>query len=870
MIINIGKRVFDDLYVHISATSILIDRSINDQIREAIKSLIVSNGVQPNVAKINLKTHRISLLAYPRFDEDPFPELAASWVFPTEGDKQAVFRSYENSLNRPILHRKELLVSRDHPRRADWEALTVAAEELGLFDDTTTIGFRLNWERLVHNKGFELKDGAFVPLGNADTTITQGPFEAIDVEIRRHLTALARSSLSAPIQLLIRHRLLSKETTLFDYGCGRGDDINSLGIEGFTAAGWDPHFAPTNERFAADVVNLGFVVNVIEDPAERIEAIHQAFSLTKGVLAVSVMLHGSTPAGLTFRDGMLTSRNTFQKYFSQSEIKDYLEHVLNRMVYMVGPGVAFVFASGEWEQRFSTSRYKTRGIAQRLLLSQVSRPRAPKVLKIRPPSEVKPPKAEIRFEAAKPFLDKLWGMALDLGRWPATYETQPLGAFPIECSTIKAAIKLIATRYDLNLLTEAATTRTNDLRVFFAAQHFEKRPAFKQLSAQLQQDVKTFFGDYKSAQAAGLRLLQQTSDSEAILQACREAFQQGLGWLDEGHSLQLHVDLIERLPAILRVYVTCGLVLWDSICNINLVKIHIGSGKLTLLQFDEFEEVSLPTLSRRVKVNLRKLDYEVFEYGSEAFPKPLLYRKSRYMNEDLPGFAEQQAFDEAMDTAVLLHQITREPSPSELTWLLELARYSIKGKRLVRSNSIPDLDQQCGQNFRYRDLVECGETQARLGLTNVPCRAQTYNALRDLAANILDPVIEYFGSIKLTYGFCSSELGKHINKRVAHHLDQHASCELRTDGKAICSRGGAACDFIVEDEDMFQVAQWIFENTPVDRLYVYGRNKPIHVSYSQNPSRLAYQMISMSNGKLTPRKIVRSENFYLHFIQESD
>lgn len=855
--IKCGKRVVDDLYVHLSAVPLLPDQWQADQIRSAVERLTDLQGVAPNVAKLNLKTRSLSLLAYPGFDEDPFPELAASWVFQAGGDGKPVFRSYENSINRPILHRKELLVAPDHALRAEWAALTAAAEELGLFDDTSTIGFRLNWQRLIHSKGYELTGGAFFPIGNADTAVHHDPFEAEDVDIRRHLTALVRSSLSAPIQLLIRHRLLTKETSLFDYGCGRGDDIGSLSREGFAAAGWDPHFAPGNDCFPADVVNLGFVVNVIEDSAERVEAIHKAFALAKGVLSVSVMLHGGSSSGIVFRDGMLTSRNTFQKYFSQGELKDYLEHVLSRTVYMVGPGVAFIFANDEWEQRFSTGRYKTRRVADRLLLPRVSRPRELKRPKIPRHREPKPPKAEIRFKAAKPFLDRFWGMALELGRWPELDETRPLGRFPEECPTIKAAIRLIAAHYDLSLLAAAATTRTDDLRVFFAAQHFEKRPAFKQLSVQLQLDIKAFFGDYRSAQAAGLRLLQQTSDTEAVLQACREAFQQGLGWLDDEHSLQLHVDLIERLPAILRAYVSCGLVLWDSIGDVDLVKIHIRSGKLTLLQFDEFDEQALPTLRRRVKVNLRKLDYDVFDYGSQAFPKPLLYRKSRYINEDLPGFAEQQAFDEAMDNLGLLPLGAHEPSPSELAQLLELARYGIKGKRLVRSTSIPDLDQPCGQHFSYRDLVECGETQARLGLSNLPRRSQTYNALHDLAVHVLDPVIEYFGAIRLTYGFCSAELGRYITRRVAHHLDQHASCELRKDGKAICSRGGAACDFIVEDEDMELVAGWILEHLPFDRLYFYGRDRPIHVSYSDRPARKAYRMVVTSGGLLVPRAYSR-------------
>jgi DNA phosphorothioation-associated putative methyltransferase len=854
---NLGKRIVDDLYVHLSARSLLADQWQTDQISRAIERLVDLSGAIPNVAKLNLKSRRLSLLAYPRFEEDPFPELAASWVFAAEGDESPVFRSYENSINRPILHRKELLVAPDHAKREVWAALTATAEQLGLFDDTATIGFRLNWERLIHSKGYQLVDGGFVPLGNADTTVTPDSFEMSEIDIRRHLTALTRSSLSAPIQLLIRNRLLTKETSLFDYGCGRGDDISSLNSEGFSASGWDPYFAIANERSPADIVNLGFVVNVIEDPAERVETVHKAFGLAKGVLAVSVMLHGNSSPGTAFRDGMLTSRNTFQKYFSQSELKDYLEHVLGRTVYMVAPGTAFVFASDEWEQRFSVGRYKTRGVSHRLLLSRAWRPREPKLPKIRQPREPKPSRAAMRFQAAKTFLDKLWSMTLEFGRWPEANEAQALGGLPDECPTIRAATTLIASHYELTLLASAASTRTDDLRVFFAAQQFQKRPAFKQLSVQLQRDVKAFFGDYRSAQAAGLRLLQQTSDTGAILDACREAFQQGLGWLDGEHSLQLHVDLVERLPALLRVYVSCGLMLWDSLSEIDLVKIHIQSGKLTLLQLDEFDRQPLPTLRRRVKVNLRKLDYDVFDYGSEAFPKPLLYRKSRFMHEDLSGFAEQQAFDEAMNASGLLPQSGQEPSSVDMARLMELARYETKGIRLIRSTSIPDLDQACGQHFRYRDLVECGETQTRLGVSNKPRRAQTYNALRDLAVHVLDPVIEYFGAIKLTYGFCSAALGRHITRRVAHRIDQHAAFELADNGKAICSRGGAACDFIIEYEDMEQVANWIIENVSFDRLYFYGPDRPLHVSYSDRSECKSYRMVTTLGGHLMPRNWTR-------------
>jgi len=46
--------------------------------------------------------------------------------------------------------------------------------------------------------------------------------------------------------------------------------------------------------------------------------------------------------------------------------------------------------------------------------------------------------------------------------------------------------------------------------------------------------------------------------------------------------------------------VTCGLVLWDSLSEVQLVKIHITSGKLTLLEFDDFDETPLGSVEFQV------------------------------------------------------------------------------------------------------------------------------------------------------------------------------------------------------------------------------------------------------------------------------
>lgn len=870
---SVGKRVGDELYVHLSSVEHLADTAHRSLIQDAIALLPMDARADVNVAKVNVRSTRVSLLEYRAFDEDPFPALANSWSRGPSGGSAPVLRSYADSLNPPILHRKELLVHPSHPGRRQWSDLTEAAEGLGLFDDARTIGFQMNWERLVASKGYQLVGEHFVPIGNVVDEVSSADVPTIKQPVQRHLTALSRSAISAPVQLLLRHGLLARERSFFDFGCGRGDDVASLAAEGFAATGWDPHYAAEREVGPADVVNLGFVINVIEDPAERVEALQRAFRLSRQVMSVGVMLYGPETPGRPYRDGFLTGRSTFQKYFSQSEFKTYIEDALSQEAFLVGPGIAFVFSDKECEQRFQARRYRAKSVGKRLLIAAKRRARArarqgASAIASRSGAELagsldsvtiesvasSVPKLSANdrlFEEVRPQLDGLWSLALDLGRYPEPEEACD-SSLVGKVGSWSKVWRFLAERCDTALLERAREARSDDLRLYFAMQRFSKRPRYRQLETRLQRDIKAFFGDYPTAQAAGFQLLTSAADPGDLLNACRIAAAQGLGWLDGEHSLQVQATLVERLPVVLRAYVACGLLLYGALGDADLVKIHIESGKLTLMEFEDFEGSALPRMSKRVKVNVRKQDYDIFEYGA-GHAKPLLYRKSRYIDEETYGYAEQVTFDQSLEATGLL-STEFGPSEEELHRELESRRLQIDGKRLIRSRAMPPLEQRCGLNFTYRQLIECGETQARLGVANLPKSPETYNALHDLATQLLDPVVDYFGSIRLTYGFCSAELGKHITKRVAPGLDQHASLECNRAGRPICPRGGAACDFIVDDEDMGEVADWIIEHLPFDRLYFYGSDTPIHLSCAPSEAREAYAMTKTASGRLVPRR----------------
>ena len=243
---TIGKRVMDDLYVHVDyADRFLIDPEIINLIEIGRQLMSEEDLVCCNVIKLNLRKQRLSFLQYFEFDHDPFPSLNGSFVIdPIK--KTVTHRSYSSSLNPPILHRKELLVSQDHPNRLQWELITKNAEELGFFSTSSPIGFRENWIRIIAEKGFKLIGHSFVPLGNevAEEQLKKNCEEIS--QIQRHLTALSRSTISAPIQLLLGHGLINSDTTIFDYGCGRGDDAKGLESIGIKCWCWDPHYAPDN------------------------------------------------------------------------------------------------------------------------------------------------------------------------------------------------------------------------------------------------------------------------------------------------------------------------------------------------------------------------------------------------------------------------------------------------------------------------------------------------------------------------------------------------------------------------------------------------------------------------------------------------
>ena len=570
-----------------------------------------------NILKLSPTDYAVSFLRYPGFLTEAHPalmeavriQLAAGTV------KRTDFSTHSNP---PILHRKECFLPSGHPKRPLFAALTKAEVAAGLYAETSQIGFRDNWQQLLCEKGLIIR-GHKLHAATAQDASSDCSESA--PAIHRHRTALVRNELSKPVRMALEFRLLTESDTLFDFGCGLGSDITGLRAMGIEASGWDPAYFPDETRRPARVVNLGFVLNVIEKPAERVTVLQSAWELTQGVLIVSTLVHGQEEYS-TIRphaDGYLTTRGTFQKYFEPAELQALIEHALDAEAFPVGLGIYAVFRDPKDAQDWLARR--TRRIIDWESLSRrlgFLRPRLQR-------------QAIDLYETNKEILDACWERMLDLGRFPTALEFPRLNELRSSVGTPRKVHQIFITRFGEATLEAARTHRRDDLLAYLAHANFRKKVPLKYMSERLQADIKTFFGTYEAALNFARELLFAAGDSRNIESAC-EAFPHGC---QDDDALQIHRDLLPDLPAVLRVYVLCAARVYGDPDEADIIKIHKHSGKVTFQYYDGFFTNPFPLLLWRIKINLRRQSADVFDHRQPPHQQLLCF-KERFLPADHP------------------------------------------------------------------------------------------------------------------------------------------------------------------------------------------------------------------------------------------
>ena len=626
--VKIAKKLPDAIYFHKDAFA--------DAPADLVKFIkVVAQALKIDESDFDLiklfkSDFRLSLLSYPTFYDDSYPALKQSVTVDLAKLSHKITK-YDNSENPPILHRKETMVSPASKFYQLFCDLTAEGEQAGLYENARMIGFKGSWERLIAKKGYELVDGRLFR-----SSAVQSPDN--DKTIDRHLTAIVRHELSAPLKTLAKNGFLSGDYSIFDYGCGRGDDLRELEAHGIDALGWDLNYRPDADKVISDIVNIGFVINVIEDRDERIEALLGAWELSQKLLVVSAMLGNETLISQfqPYKDGVITSRNTFQKYYTQAELKAFIEMSVDENAIAVAPGIYYIFKDKQLEQHFLQNRHK----------------RAYKWQHLTAPEPVNEEQARILFTQHQQLFESFWLTCLTLGRCPANNEFAQSDKIKEVIGSNKKALQLVLKWFEEDELTTAETMRKEDLLLYFALAMFEKRKPYAQQPEDLKRDIKAFFDTYKIAQHQATELLFQIADSALIESLCLEAekilpaskvdFENGLP-----HSLTLHKDFIALLPLVLRVYIGAALQMYGELDDIQLIKIHIHSGKVTLLGYEGFENTPLPQLKERVKIKMADQDVDFFDYIIEE-KRPLLLNKIDYIDDTFDDYKKQKAFNKRL------------------------------------------------------------------------------------------------------------------------------------------------------------------------------------------------------------------------------
>ena len=147
------------------------------------------------------------------------------------------------------------------------------------------------------------------------------------------------------------------------------------------------------------------------------------------------------------------------------------------------------------------------------------------------------------------------------------------------------------------------------------------------------------------------------------------------------------------------------------------------------------------------------------------------------------------------------------------------------------------------RNFSLQELIK-SDTAIRMDIDNNP-NADQIEKLKALCENILQPVRDHFGRVKVTSGFRSSELCVAIGSSVN---SQHAKAE--------------AADFEVMGTDNAELFDWIKANLEPDQMILefYTPGEPnsgwIHCSWIPEGRRASFLHAYKSEGKTKYKPIL--------------
>ena len=135
-------------------------------------------------------------------------------------------------------------------------------------------------------------------------------------------------------------------------------------------------------------------------------------------------------------------------------------------------------------------------------------------------------------------------------------------------------------------------------------------------------------------------------------------------------------------------------------------------------------------------------------------------------------------------------------------------------------NSLRDLNAKIAgaEDFRYKEFIK-SETATRLGIVNMP-KEHAWQNIEKLAINVLQPIRNQFGPLRITSGFRTVQLCKTIGSSSTsnHVLGQAADIEP-----------------VNTKIRLFDILEWIHDNLEYRELIAeFFPEGWVHVAYREN------------------------------------
>ena len=473
----------------------------------------------------------------------------------------------------------------------------------------------------------------------------------------RHRTAISRTDYSRPIRLALLDGVIGPDTTVLDYGCGLGDDVRHLRLHGTETWGWDPVHLPNGSRSPAQVVNLGYVVNVIEDADERAKCLVRAWACAGRALIVAARLASQTrdftPVG-RYADGFVTSVPTFQKLYHQNELKKWIEAQLGESAVAGGPGIFYVFRDPADRMGYLASRFRRSTRASM-------------------------PSVSSSIEAHKEILQPLVAFFHAHARTPGDDEIASAAEIRERFGSLRRALRLIERAHDPDQWQRIITARAHDLLLFLALSRFDGRPRFGQLPLTLRRDIKSLFPSYRQACAEADVALRAVGDPRRISRATERS---AVGKRTPS-ALYVHESALDALRPLLRLYEGCARSYIGRVDGTNLIKLHTDEPMISYLSYPDFESDPHPALAEATTVHLQTFRVRERHYRASKNP-PILHRKELFLLPDHPLAGKFARLTRHEESKGLLDDSSRIGTRNGWEQRLQDCGFALKGHRLVR------------------------------------------------------------------------------------------------------------------------------------------------------------------------------------------